>query len=96
MNIFFLRKTTSFNHNFKAEKIHENAPEADPVEKQEEMDRMREHVMKEFDKNNDRMLSYAEFEHGINGTEARNDQGWQVNHHTNLTLYGFSNTLFSL
>ncbi|CAF3983636.1 unnamed protein product [Rotaria magnacalcarata] len=60
-----------------AEKIHENTPEADPIEKQEEMDRMREHVMKEFDKNNDRMLSFDEFEHGINGTEAKNDQGWQ-------------------
>ncbi|CAF1173210.1 unnamed protein product [Rotaria sordida] len=60
-----------------AEKVHDNTPEADPVEKQEEMDRMREHVMKEFDKNNDRMLSYEEFQHGINGKEARNDQGWQ-------------------
>ncbi len=42
------------------------------------MDRMREHVMKEFDKNNDRMLSFQEFEVGINGTGAKNDQGWQV------------------
>ena len=42
------------------------------------MDRMREHVMKEFDKNNDRMLSFEEFQHGINGKEARNEQGWQV------------------
>lgn len=60
-----------------AEKIHENTPEADPIEKQEEMDRMREHVMKEFDSNNDRMLSFDEFERGINGTGAKNDQGWQ-------------------
>ncbi len=50
----------------------------DPVERQEEMDRMRLHVMKEFDRDNDRMVSFDEFEHGINGTEARNDQGWQV------------------
>jgi hypothetical protein len=42
------------------------------------MDRMREHVMKEFDKNNDRMLSFEEFQLGINGTAAKNDQGWQV------------------
>ncbi len=63
---------------FKAAKIHDGAPEADPVEKQEEMDRMREHVMKEFDKNNDRMLSLDEFELGINGTNAKNDQGWKV------------------
>jgi len=60
-----------------AEKIHENTPEADPIEKQEEMDRMREHVMREFDRNNDRMLSFQEFELGINGTGAKNDQGWQ-------------------
>ncbi|CAF4628944.1 unnamed protein product, partial [Rotaria sp. Silwood2] len=60
-----------------AEKIHDDTPEADPIEKREEMDRMREHVMKEFDKNNDRMLSYEEFQHGINTKEAQNDQGWQ-------------------
>ncbi len=63
---------------FKAEKIHENTPEADPIEKMEEIDRMRSHVMKEFDKNNDRMLSFHEFELGINGTGAKNDEGWQV------------------
>ncbi len=61
-----------------AEKIHDDTPEADPIERQEEMDRMREHVMKEFDKNNDRMLTFHEFELGINGTGAKNDQGWQV------------------
>ena len=65
---------------FKAAKIHDDTPEGDPVEKQEEMDRMREHVMKEFDKNNDRMLSFEEFEYGINGTNAKNDQGWKVRH----------------
>ena len=53
-------------------------PDADPVEKQEEMDRMRQHVMKEFDKNNDRMVSFDEFEGGIKGNDAKNDQGWQV------------------
>jgi hypothetical protein len=42
------------------------------------MDRMREHVMREFDKNGDRMLSLDEFELGVNGTEAKNDQGWKV------------------
>ena len=42
------------------------------------MDRMRLHVMKEFDKNEDRMISFDEFERGINGKEAKNDQGWKV------------------
>jgi len=60
-----------------AGKIHDEMPEGDLVEKQEEMDRMRQHVMKEFDKNHDRMISFQEFEVGINGTEAKNDQGWQ-------------------
>jgi len=45
------------------------------------MDRMRQHVMKEFDKNQDRMISFQEFETGLNGTEAKNDQGWQVIQH---------------
>jgi len=60
-----------------AAKIHDEAPEADAVEKQEEMDRMRQHVMKEFDKNKDRMLSLDEFDTGINGKDAKNEQGWQ-------------------
>jgi hypothetical protein len=68
----------------KAAKIHDEIPNGDPVEKQEEMDRMRQHVMKEFDKNNDRMLSFDEFEHGINGTEAKNDQGWKVRYSNSL------------
>lgn len=62
----------------KAAKIYDEAPDADPVEKQEEMDRMRLHVMKEFDKNDDRMVSLEEFQRGINGKDARNDQGWKV------------------
>ena len=39
---------------------------------------MRDHVMREFDENEDRMLSLNEFEHGMKGTGAKNDQGWQV------------------
>ncbi len=54
------------------------------------MDRMREHVMREFDKNNDRMLSFQEFELGINGTGAKNDQGWQVRLSYYLFQYSFS------
>ncbi|CAF1467524.1 unnamed protein product [Rotaria magnacalcarata] len=60
-----------------AEKVHDGTPEADPVEKQEELDRMRQHLLTEFDKNADRMLSLEEFLLGINGTGAKNDQGWQ-------------------
>merc|ERR1719278_2027057 len=38
-----------------------NKPEDDMVERAEESERMREHVMKETDKNNDRMISFDEF-----------------------------------
>ena len=41
---------------------------------------MRQHVLTEFDKNADRMLSLEEFLLGINGTGAKNEQGWQVRH----------------
>ena len=68
----------SFFFFYKAGKIHDEGPEADPVEKDEEIERMREHVMNEFDKNNDRMLSLEEFETGIRGKDAKNDQGWKV------------------
>ena len=38
-----------------------NAPEDDMREREEEMERMREHVFKESDTNKDRMISYDEF-----------------------------------
>lgn len=38
-----------------------NAPEDDMREREEEMERMREHVFKESDKNKDRLISYDEF-----------------------------------
>lgn len=55
---------------------------------------MRQHVMKEFDKNNDRMLSFNEFELGVNGTGARNDQGWQVMHTFSSIPWIYSFCLF--
>lgn len=41
-------------------------PEYDPIEREEEMNRMREHVFKEMDKNQDKMISMEEF---INETQ---------------------------
>lgn len=73
-----------------AEKIHDNTGEDDPIEKQEEMDRMRAHVMSEFDKDENRMISYEEFSRGINGTDARNDLGWQsIEDHTVFSDHEF-------
>jgi hypothetical protein len=54
------------------------------------MDRMRQHVMKEFDKNQDRMISFQEFETGLNGTNAKNDQGWQVILHYHIFNHSFA------
>lgn len=39
----------------------ETNPDDDPREKYEEMNRMREHVVRQMDKNNDRMISLEEF-----------------------------------
>lgn len=60
------------------------------------MDRMREHVMKEFDQNSDRMLSYEEFQLGVNGTGAKNDQGWQVRSTSILVEESFRTHLYLL
>ncbi len=38
-----------------------NAPEDDMRERDEEMERMREHVFKESDTDKDRLISYQEF-----------------------------------
>ena len=38
-----------------------NAPEDDMREREEEMERMREHVFKESDTNKDKLISYDEF-----------------------------------
>ena len=54
---------------------------------------MREHVMKEFDKNNDRMVSYEEFDRGMKAPEARNEQGWKVSD-TNYRHTNFNFVLF--
>ncbi|GMT07191.1 hypothetical protein PENTCL1PPCAC_29365, partial [Pristionchus entomophagus] len=47
----------------------ETNPDDDPREKFEEMNRMREHVVKQMDKNNDRMISMDEF---LQDSEAQN------------------------
>jgi len=56
----------------------ETDPDDDPTERIEEMHRMREHVVKQIDKNGDRMISFDEF---LQDSEAQNqnrkDEGWQ-------------------
>ena len=55
-----------------------NAPEDDQMERYEEMNRMREHVMKEIDKNDDRMVSLDEFVESTKRASYEKEEGWEV------------------
>ncbi len=52
-----------------------NAPEDDMREREEEMERMREHVFKESDANKDRLISFEEFLAETKREEFKDDQG---------------------
>eukprot|EP00088_Acartia_fossae_P025565 TRINITY_DN2638_c2_g1_i8.p1 TRINITY_DN2638_c2_g1~~TRINITY_DN2638_c2_g1_i8.p1 ORF type:complete len:551 (-),score=209.50 TRINITY_DN2638_c2_g1_i8:1174-2826(-) len=53
-----------------------NNPEDDMKEREEEMERMREHVFKESDRDGDRMISYSEFLAETEREEFEKDPGW--------------------
>jgi len=55
-----------------------NAPEDDMMERFEEMNRMREHVMNEVDKNHDKLISLEEFLESTKTSDFKNDEGWDV------------------
>jgi len=55
-----------------------NAPEDDQREREEEMERMREHVFKESDKDKNRMISYDEFLQETKRDEFEKDEGWDT------------------
>ena len=55
-----------------------NAPEDDMREREEEMERMREHVFKESDGNKDHMISYDEFLKETQRDEFEKDPGWDT------------------
>ena len=64
---------------FQLDKVYDpDAPEDDMMERYEEMNRMREHVMKEVDKDNDAMISYREFVDSTNQKDFEKDEGWDV------------------
>lgn len=52
-------------------------PEDDMREREEEMERMREHVFKESDTNGDRLISYDEFLEQTKKQEFNKDEGWE-------------------
>lgn len=53
------------------------APEDDPRERMEEMERMREHVFGEADKNKDGLISYQEFVDKTKQPDFEKDSGWE-------------------
>jgi len=55
-----------------------NNPEDDMKEREEEMERMREHVFKESDKDKNRMISYDEFLAETERDEFEKDPGWDT------------------
>jgi len=55
-----------------------NAPEDDMKEREEEMERMREHVFKESDGNKDHLISYEEFLAETKRDEFEKDEGWET------------------
>merc|ERR1719394_1990979 len=55
-----------------------NAPEDDMREREEEMERMREHVFKESDSNKDRLISFDEFLAETKRDEFDEDPGWET------------------
>merc|ERR1711976_833057 len=55
-----------------------NEPEDDMREREEEMERMREHVFKESDTNKDRLISYDEFMAETKRDEFEQDPGWET------------------
>ena len=48
------------------------------MERYEEMNRMREHVMKEVDRNRDSLITMEEFIESTNNEEFNKDPGWKV------------------
>lgn len=53
-------------------------PEDDMIERFEEMNRMREHVINEMDKDKDKMVSYDEFMDSAKKDEFKKDEGWNT------------------
>ncbi|KAK2157343.1 hypothetical protein LSH36_193g08033 [Paralvinella palmiformis] len=55
-----------------------NNPEDDLIERYEEMNRMREHVFNEVDKNGDKLISLDEFLKSTNREDFGKDEGWDT------------------
>jgi hypothetical protein len=64
----------------KLDKVYNSSdPLYDPEERNEEMNRMREHVMREMDTNGDHIISLEEFLKGTEKKEFDQNEEWKVN-----------------
>ena len=66
------------NFDFSDKVYDPNEPEDDMREREEEMERMREHVFKESDTNKDHLISFDEFMAETKRDEWDNDPGWET------------------
>ena len=57
--------------------------EYDPAEREEEANRMREHVFGEIDKNKDKMISLNEFIAATETKDFNKNDEWKVKHNIN-------------
>ena len=55
-----------------------SAPEYDPAEREEEANRMREHVFTQIDKDNDTMISLDEFLDASKQSDFKQNEEWKV------------------
>lgn len=55
-----------------------SAPEYDPAEREEEANRMREHVFSEIDKDKDKMISLDEFIAATQEKDFKKNEEWKV------------------
>lgn len=53
-------------------------PEYDPAERDEEMNRMREHVFSEIDQDKDKMISLQEFLEATKQKDFQKNEEWKV------------------
>lgn len=73
-----------------------NAPEDDMNERYEEMNRMREHVMNELDKDKDKLVSKEEFLQYTASNDFNKDEPWDVSNYVVQTdRYKQSPTMFN-
>ena len=67
-------------------------PNYDPAEREEEMNRMREHVFTEIDKDKDKMISLDEFLKATKEKEFEKNPEWKVK----LNRLLFSDSIFEI